>query len=490
MPRCPFAPSQFADLLATVPALLEQLTMLDARQLRRASKTLRMIVAELPWDDAAPATVLASRLRDWKSSFPAAATVNLFKTKLPTSQMKLLTGVRRLVITNSHFDSDKHAEGELPFSVVRSLPHLESLAITSRKHSRRRDFVVDPFAAVWHELNSLRELSLDTSLKCLPVSLLDGLTALRVLRIRVSPDHGGTAGSPVFRVSDIALQRLSQLTNLELHRVAHTRPHYGELANPIDAALFTGSSLASLRALSTFVISDAAPPPGFLSFLPPGLQVLDVSSCTLPPNPFAALPASVKTLRIASCSNLSDADFVSLAHVRSLTVLAPSSVSYVAFAALEALDELILAGYIDCPRLLCDELLGILGSFGRLRRLSVSAVKYWDRSRCATFTDAGLANLAHCPLEHLDLGLSMPRVHLSNAGLAILSTCPLKDINLSGIRGDVSQAGLVAIPGLRVLTLTKSRYRRFFRGGVRDPVPPSLSLTDFVPSLVVRCLRW
>jgi dTDP-glucose 4,6-dehydratase len=27
-------------------------------------------------------------------------------------------------------------------------------------------------------------------------------------------------------------------------------------------------------------------------------------------------------------------------------------------------------------------------------------------------------------------------------------------------------------------------------GDVRDPVPPSLSLTDFVPSLVVRCLRW
>lgn len=344
--------------------------------------------------------------------------------------------------------------------------------------------MVEPSAPVWRELGGLRELSLTSKLACLPASLLDGLINLRVLRLK-RQFHRDDEGPCHFRVTDTALQRLTQLTILELRGIAHCRTYNGPSRHLLDAVSFTGSSLAALRSLRTLTISGAVLPPAFLTFVPPGLQSLDVASCEMPPDPFASLPASVKTLTISNCHDLSDAAFAPLVHVRSL-IASGIAISYMAFAGLEALEELILSnmGY-GGPRLLCDELFGILGSFGRIRRLSLPSSYLANYN--AKFTDAGLGQLARCPLEQLDLKMKMPQAHISDGGLAQLAACPLKVISLSGIYRDVSQAALANFPGLRVLGLNGNHSRRhFFPGPYYNRVASSLTLKDFSPALVVR----
>jgi hypothetical protein len=362
----------------------------DVRHLRRADKAMRSLVAEHPWTDVD--STVYRRLPEWRSSFPAATAIRLVSTTLTKGQLGLLKGLTRFTIEGFH---SKMAGNELPLAVVRTMPSLTALGVVDRQsftdrkaatmttsHSdRAAALALSPSARVWGELGGLRELTLTLALSALPPNFLSGLSgALRKLSLStIPPPATAQLGGDTFVLTDTALTRFPLLEELMLCRVASWE-------DQSTAPLFSGVCLATLTRLGTLALTHSHVPPRVLEHACPALRSLNLSHCTgLSDETFTSAPAAV------------------LSGIRALNLRdAPASVTSVSFAGLDGLEDLDASCNLQ-PSLLSEDMLRVLGSFGRLRQLRAHADTFVDQRSPAMYRGGGLRALARCPLVELDL---------------------------------------------------------------------------------------
>jgi hypothetical protein len=180
-------------------------------------------------------------LAEWRASFPAAIACRLESATLTKGQLSQL---KRLTSFTSVGFRSKAEANEQPLAVVRTMSHIEALTVVESASARRTAtrLALAPAAAVWGELGSLRELSLELGAAVMPATLLSSLNGavLRKLSLRICNSGWDERAGIVGLITDAGLAGLPLLEELGGADLPEMRQSFRLGTADADAARWLG----------------------------------------------------------------------------------------------------------------------------------------------------------------------------------------------------------------------------------------------------------